>query len=57
MIFLSEVHVEVTDGVSAKPSEKRLRLFEHDFALNVRYTFLEYTLCSNKSIRMENSVV
>lgn len=53
---LSKTSAETSKIVSAELLEEPSRLFEHDVSLDVNYTFLEYTMCSGKSNRVENSI-
>lgn len=47
---LSKSRTESTDNVLAKLSEKRLRLFRHDFALDVYHMVLDYAREAMKEI-------
>lgn len=41
VISLPETHAEATENNSVEFLGERLRLFEHDFALDVYFTFLD----------------
>lgn len=56
-INLSEARAEATEKDSAKLSEERLRLFEHEDALNFDYIFSEHILCTDNGNRVEGSIV
>lgn len=55
-LLLSETRAESTEIISAEIQEERLRLFRHDVALDVYYTFHDYAPCSNEAERGEGSI-
>lgn len=50
------VNRNATEHVSAKLSEEHLRPFRQDFASDVYYIFLKYTLYSDEGDRVEESL-
>lgn len=54
-INLSGTCAEATGNDSAELPDECLQLFGHGVALDIYYTFLDYTSCGNESDRVESS--
>lgn len=52
-INLSVTRAAAIENDPAKPLKKRLRLFGHNIASNICFTFLDYTSCSEEGGRVE----
>lgn len=56
-LFFPKERAEVTDSLSAKLSKEHQQMFGHNIVLDVYFTLLDYTPCSDGSDEVKGSLL